>query len=391
MIDFPINPTSGQTYSYNNTNYTFNGIGWVYTLYVIGQTGSRGVTGSVGATGNGISSITQPSGPSNAQINYTDGTTSSITLPRGATGGFTNFGAPLINLTLPVVASSASTTFSQLFPQTINGIWYNQTNNQYYISTAANPGYIERRSSTYSLVSRHISNFGTGTLPGQIVGSTASDIVIANFTGTTYYEIFNASTMIRRANFVPTSGSFSAIFDVDFTNKLLYTSVQANGLTYVWNLGATFSGPFTLQTTISVASAGVYVKVDEARNRLIIVPNASQIVSLYLNAVGTFSQYSQELAIPTVNLTGNTVAGAGINFDNDYYYFSVPNYGIYVLDRTTFRVRSFIVNTSAGNLSNGVNFMGVDNVNKRLLLRWQQLSRMIEIKSIDTTNGFNQY
>ena len=96
-------------------------------------------------------------------------------------------------------------------------------------------------------------------------------------------------------------------------------------------------------------------------------------------------------AIPTNNLTGNAVAGAAINFDNDYYYFSVPNYGIYVLDRTTFRVRSFIINTSAGNLSNGVNFMGVDNVNKRLLLRWQQLSRMIEIKSIDTTNGFNQY
>ena len=108
MIDFPINPTSGQTYSYNNTNYTFNGIGWVYTLYI------KGITGSVGATGNGISSITQPSGPSTAQINYTDGSTSSITLPQGVTGN------GISSITQPSGPGTALITYTNATTNTIN-------------------------------------------------------------------------------------------------------------------------------------------------------------------------------------------------------------------------------------------------------------------------------
>ena len=59
-IDFPINPTPGQTYSYNTTNYTYNGIGWVYTLYVTGRTGPSGVTGSQGP--QGVQGVTGPQG-----------------------------------------------------------------------------------------------------------------------------------------------------------------------------------------------------------------------------------------------------------------------------------------------------------------------------------------
>ena len=293
---------------------------------------------------------------------------------------------------MPIVSSSQSTTFSSLIPQTLTGIWYNESNNQYYIGGGVQPAYIERRSATFSLVSRHALSNNPNFLVSQMAGSTASDTLIAWYgPGNPVFGIFQASNMRQITTFTPTSGSASGAFDVDFANRLLYTSVAANGLTYVWNLGSTFSGPFTLQATLSGQNAGVYCKVDEARNRLIISSNGAALNFYYLNAVGTFSQYALETQLLTNNFTNATPGTSAINFDNNFYYWVIPNYGIFVLDRISLNMRGYIPITSAGNVSNQATFLGTDSVNRRLLIRWSSLVKHVEIKSTDTTNGFNIY
>ena len=54
-IDFPNNPSAGQTYSFNNQEWIYNGVAWDKLFVEIsggtGATGPQGNTGATGATG----------------------------------------------------------------------------------------------------------------------------------------------------------------------------------------------------------------------------------------------------------------------------------------------------------------------------------------------------
>ena len=52
-INFPSNPVQGQTYTFNNNLWVYNGYAWVSTtsLSIIGSVGATGPTGSQGPTG----------------------------------------------------------------------------------------------------------------------------------------------------------------------------------------------------------------------------------------------------------------------------------------------------------------------------------------------------
>lgn len=47
-INFPANPTAGQTYTFNGNVWTYNGYGWVLS----GTIGPQGPAGNKGATGS---------------------------------------------------------------------------------------------------------------------------------------------------------------------------------------------------------------------------------------------------------------------------------------------------------------------------------------------------
>lgn len=52
LLDFPSNPTVGQTYSFNGRTWTWNGTGWAMGGGPIGPTGYTGPIGPTGTTGN---------------------------------------------------------------------------------------------------------------------------------------------------------------------------------------------------------------------------------------------------------------------------------------------------------------------------------------------------
>ena len=52
-FDFPNSPNTNDTYTANNTTYTWNGTKWVRTSPSIGAQGATGPTGAHGATGSG--------------------------------------------------------------------------------------------------------------------------------------------------------------------------------------------------------------------------------------------------------------------------------------------------------------------------------------------------
>ena len=76
-IDFPNNPISGQTYSYNLITWEYNGVAWDKTSGatgsqgiqgVTGATGSQGIQGATGATGSqGIQGVTGATGATGSQ------------------------------------------------------------------------------------------------------------------------------------------------------------------------------------------------------------------------------------------------------------------------------------------------------------------------------------
>ena len=64
-FDFPNSPNTNDTYTANNTTYTWNGTKWVRTSPSIGAQGATGPTGAQGATGSGGSTGAQGAAGSN--------------------------------------------------------------------------------------------------------------------------------------------------------------------------------------------------------------------------------------------------------------------------------------------------------------------------------------
>jgi hypothetical protein len=63
VMDFPSNPSVGQTYQVFGKTYTYNGTGWIAS----GQLNRAGATGSLGATGiTGSTGLTGSTGPTGA-------------------------------------------------------------------------------------------------------------------------------------------------------------------------------------------------------------------------------------------------------------------------------------------------------------------------------------
>lgn len=80
-INFPASPSAGNTYSYNNQTYIWNGIAWrLVRTSAIGPTGPTGSTGPVSTTPG----PTGPTGPSGPASNVTGPTG-----PSGPAGTFT--------------------------------------------------------------------------------------------------------------------------------------------------------------------------------------------------------------------------------------------------------------------------------------------------------------
>jgi hypothetical protein len=72
-LDFPSNPSSGQTYSYNSITWEYNGVAWDKQGGggSIGPQGNTGATGATGATGpQGNTGATGPAGPAGAGGTY---------------------------------------------------------------------------------------------------------------------------------------------------------------------------------------------------------------------------------------------------------------------------------------------------------------------------------
>jgi len=65
-LDFPANPTNGQSYTANSKTWVWNGTSWVNdSAGDTGPTGPAGPTGSTGSTGpTGPAGATGPTGPS---------------------------------------------------------------------------------------------------------------------------------------------------------------------------------------------------------------------------------------------------------------------------------------------------------------------------------------
>jgi len=62
VMDFPSNPSVGQTYQVFGKTYTYNGTGWIAS----GQLNRAGATGSLGATGATGAGLTGATGPTGA-------------------------------------------------------------------------------------------------------------------------------------------------------------------------------------------------------------------------------------------------------------------------------------------------------------------------------------
>jgi hypothetical protein len=65
-IDFPNSPTNGQTFTVDNTTWTYDGVKWNKNATVV--EGPQGPTGATGATGPGSFTVTGPTAPSSPLI-----------------------------------------------------------------------------------------------------------------------------------------------------------------------------------------------------------------------------------------------------------------------------------------------------------------------------------
>lgn len=102
-IDFPTNPTSGQTYSYNSITWEYNGVAWDKQ----GGGGSVGPQGNTGATGaTGPQGNTGATGPVGNYVISFNGLTGAVT---GVTTGIANTFVALQSFTSGISASGGMT------------------------------------------------------------------------------------------------------------------------------------------------------------------------------------------------------------------------------------------------------------------------------------------
>lgn len=117
-IDFPNNPTNGQTYTNGIQTYTWNGTAWRLV-----RTSAVGPTGPTGATG-APSNVTGPTGPQGAQgATGPTGAASTVTGPTGAQGPTGSFSITPWTSYTPVLYGS--TTNPTLGNGSITGRWVN--------------------------------------------------------------------------------------------------------------------------------------------------------------------------------------------------------------------------------------------------------------------------
>jgi hypothetical protein len=101
-IDFPTNPISGQTYSYNSITWEYNGVAWDKQGGG-GSVGPQGNTGATGPQGN-----TGATGPVGDYVNSVNGITGAINLAAGSNITITPSG-----LTLTIASTGGGAGFTR--------------------------------------------------------------------------------------------------------------------------------------------------------------------------------------------------------------------------------------------------------------------------------------
>ena len=352
---------------------------------------SYGVSGSNRYGGNinllsdygniSINGLTFPTTASNTyandtkflQFNYNNGNpiatwqTAPIVPPN-----FYTFGSTIANFAVMNTGTAASP--SSVLPQTPYGVWFNTNNGYYYVAAGSSLNIL---TTTFSIINSINRTYNVTT---TLRGSTASDIVIHGLSNG-YIDIYKASTQTLIGSFKPGASYSINTFDIDWINKNIYLPFNNTGGTYssinVWNMGTTFSGPYTYSTSIPYSTTGVYnpisILIDSAKNRIFSNGQNGSTQVFYLGtASGTVTQYSQ---IPQSGFNiGSFYSNANmtdITFDNNYYYISYGtttyNGGIHILRRNDLKYVSFFdyINTGAG-ASNQAQFLYADSSLNRL-------------------------
>jgi hypothetical protein len=117
-IDFPTNPTSGQTYSYNSITWEYNGVAWdkqggggsVGPQGNTGATGPQGNTGATGPVGDYVISLRGLTGA----VGLTNGTGINLSVS-GQTMTFSNTGVLSIDGSTGSITNVARTNVDNIF------------------------------------------------------------------------------------------------------------------------------------------------------------------------------------------------------------------------------------------------------------------------------------
>ena len=193
-INFPINPTSGQTYAFNNFMWSWNGSAWEkpnpsQVSSFNGLTGAvQGVSAAVAGTGISVSGAT-------GSVTFTNTGVQSF---NGLTGSIQGVSAAVAGTGISVSGATGSVTFTNTGVQSINGSTGAITN------IALTTGKLSQFASTTSSELAGVISDETGS--GALVFGTSPSITTALNSASTALGIANTTATTLTIGSVATTG-----------------------------------------------------------------------------------------------------------------------------------------------------------------------------------------
>ena len=301
----------------------------------------------------------------------------------------------------PLSSTASSTGVLPLAPF---GVWFNSNNNNYYVAT--NPLFISGLTQSIVILSTTFSTTKTiytpnNSAPASVIrGNTTSNVFIykTSSANNTFY-IYNASTYTLLGSFSPGVTYSSSYFDVDWVNNNIYIPYNLSGTSStinVWSLGSTYSGPYSLQTTITYAQTSAVpnlLTIDSTYNRIITNGLNGRVAIIYLTSAGGVTQYNPtpQSSFLIVAIESNAGAATDVTFDTNYYYISNTNYGpIHIFRRSDFKyVKSLYVYQNTAGSGGYASFLYADSTLNKLHISYGTLANnyfpVIDVYNTDTT------
>jgi len=364
-IDFPTNPSSGQTYAYSGSVWTYNGYGWDRTTS--GGSGTAGATGATGPQGNtGATGATGATGP---QGNTGSTGATGATGPQGNTGATGPVGDYVISFngltgTVTGVTTGTANTFGPLQSFT-NGI------------SASGGTFTDLRASV-----AYIDSIEPKTLLGDLNLSSPANINIDNFgglitigdvngnvNGTTLIVRDGTNTITANGQLV-SSGAFTASSTITSTGTIRANAgISAAGGTFssltrftagISSAGATFSGNvifvngLTSSSNINLQNTEIIQNTTNGRVDIMPRPTGSTAYGIYFDT----TSWGFGVIMGTVRSSDNAInTGGNFRFDvpitilqdTRFQLGSDGHYGLYRTDTGNNTAQLYALSNNANN------------------------------------------